>query len=109
MLDYDGDPNATGKSMLADLSEGKVTLPLIRAAAADREGFAALVAEVRAGDADAAQRLAARVRASGACDRVRELAREETARALAALQIVPECRSREILADVARGLAARVA
>ena len=102
VLDYDGDPNATGKSMLADLSEGKVTLPLIRAAAADRDGFAALVAEVRAGDADAAQRLAARVRSSGACDYVRELAREETARALAALQIVPECRSREILTDVAR-------
>ncbi len=109
VLDYDGDPNATGKSMLADLSEGKVTLPLIRAAASDAEGFAALVAEVRTGDGDAAHRLAVRVRTSGACERVRELAREETARALAALQVVPECRSREILADVARGLAARVA
>ena len=39
----------------------------------------------------------------------RDLAREETSRALSALQIVPECRAREILADVARGLAARVA
>ena len=109
VLDYDGDPDATGKSMLADLGEGKVTLPLIRAAAHDSAAFASLVAEVRGGDADAAQRLALRVRSSGACDRVRDLAREETSRALAALQIVPECRAREILADVARGLAARVA
>jgi octaprenyl-diphosphate synthase len=108
VLDYDGDAAATGKSMLADLGEGKVTLPLIRAAAVDKVAVAALVAEVRTGDADAAQRLGALVRASGACDRVRDLAREETSRALACLQIVPECRSREVLADVARGLAARV-
>ncbi|CAN5904370.1 polyprenyl synthetase family protein [soil metagenome] len=109
VLDYEGDPSATGKSMLADLGEGKVTLPLIRAAASDSAAFAALVAEVRAGDSDAAHRLAVRVRGTGACDRVRDLAREETSHALAALQIVPECRAREILADVARGLAARVA
>ena len=112
VLDYDSDPAATGKSMLTDLAEGKVTLPLIRAAALDAESrasFAALVAEVRSGDAEAAHILAARVRASGACDRVRDLARAETSSALACLQIVPECRAREILADVARGLAARVA
>jgi octaprenyl-diphosphate synthase len=109
VLDYDGDAAATGKSMLADLAEGKVTLPLIRAAAGDGDGFAALVAQVRAGDSVAADRLATRVRSSGACDRVRELAREETVRALGCLDLVPECRAREILADVARGLAARVA
>lgn len=108
VLDYDGDPTATGKAMLADLGEGKVTLPLIRAAAADEHAIASLVADVRKGDAGAADRLAARVRASGACARVRELALQETSRALACLQEVPECRAREILADVARGLAARV-
>lgn len=108
VLDYDGDPDATGKSMFADLAEGKVTLPLIRAAAGDSAAFDRLVADVRNGDATAAELLAKRVRSSGACDRVRSLAREETAHALARLEIVPECRAREILADVARGLAARV-
>ena len=112
VLDYDGEAAAMGKSMLADLGEGKVTLPLICAAAQStdaRAAVAALIAEVRSGDAEAAERLASHVRASGACERVRELARAETASALASLQIVPECRAREVLADVARGLAARVA
>ncbi|MDB5214404.1 MAG: Octaprenyl diphosphate synthase [Myxococcaceae bacterium] len=108
VLDYDGDPQATGKSMLADLAEGKVTLPLIRAAATDPDAFAKLVADVRTGDASAAHELATRVRASGACERVRDLARAETALALACLELVPECRARDILADVARGLTARV-
>lgn len=107
VLDYDGDEVTTGKSMLADLMEGKVTLPLLRAAAND-DGIAPLVADVRAGNEDAARQLAARVRASGACDRVRERALDETQAALRLLDVVPVCRARDILADVARGLAARV-
>lgn len=110
VLDYDGDEAATGKSMLADLHEGKVTLPLILAAKTD-PSLASLVAAVRACDdasAAAALTLASRVRASGACDAVRGRAREETAKALAALETIPETRPRDILADVARSLTARV-
>lgn len=108
LLDYDGDAAKTGKTLFADLAEGKVTLPLIRAAAMTGGDVAALVAKVREGDADAARDLGVRVRASGACEKVRVLARAETDRALAELAKVPRCAASEALADVARGLAARV-
>jgi octaprenyl-diphosphate synthase len=107
VLDYDGDPADTGKSMLADLLEGNVTLPLLRAAATDPE-LPSLVGRVRSGELAAAHALAARVRASGACEAVRVMAVSETSAALAALEGVPPCRARDVLADVARGLAARV-
>lgn len=110
VLDYDGDDRVTGKTMLADLGEGKVTLPLIYAAGseADASRVAGLVARVRSGEAEAASELAACVRSSGACARVRELARAETASALARLKDVPACRARDVLADVAHGLTSRV-
>ncbi|MBX3223951.1 MAG: polyprenyl synthetase family protein [Labilithrix sp.] len=107
LLDYDGDAAATGKTLFADLAEGKVTLPLIRAASGGAP-VDALVARVREGDEAAARELGRVVRESGACERVRQLARGETDRALAELAIVPRCPAREALADVARGLAARV-
>lgn len=109
LLDYEGDAGKTGKTLFADLAEGKVTLPLIRAAAMTDSDVATLVGRVRAGDADAARDLGIRVRESGACDRVRVLARAETDRALAELAVVPRSAASEALADVARGLAARVA
>ncbi len=108
LLDYDGDAARTGKTLFADLAEGKITLPLIYAAEVEPK-TAALVARVRAGDEDAARELGAFVRASGACERVRVLARAETERALAELAIVPQSPAREALADVARELAARIA
>ncbi len=109
VLDYDGDVAVTGKSVLSDLSEGKITLPLIYAAeASGGVQVDALVARVRNGDEAAAADLAACVRVSGACDRVRTLALRETASALASLEAIPASRAREVLADVARGLAARV-
>lgn len=107
LLDYEGDPAKTGKTLFADLAEGKVTLPLIRAAATTGD-IASLVGRVREGDADAARELGVRVRGSGACERVRVFARAETDRALAELAHVPRGPAREMLADVARGLAARV-
>lgn len=109
LLDYDGDAARTGKTLFADLAEGKLTLPLIRAAAgAGGASVSGLVARVREGDEAAARELGLFVRESGACERVRELARGETTRALAELAIVPRCSASEALADVARGLAARV-
>jgi octaprenyl-diphosphate synthase len=106
VLDYDGDSHATGKTLLADLAEGKLTLPLIRALAA----WPALAADVdaaRSGDRGAAMRVAEGVCASDVCGGIRALAREETAQALAALELVPAGVARELLAGIARELASR--
>ena len=78
LLDYAGDPSHTGKTIFADLAEGKVTLPLIHAASMTSRGeISGLVARVREGDDAAAMELGTRVRESGACERVRQLARGE--------------------------------
>jgi octaprenyl-diphosphate synthase len=108
VLDYDGDPRATGKAVLGDLLEGKLTLPLIRAMAA-RPALADDVDAVRAGDERAAGRVAEAVRASGVCEGVRAQAREETARAQRALDVVPACTARDLLSSIAAELASRAA
>lgn len=108
VLDYDGDPLATGKALLGDLLEGKLTLPLIRAIAA-RPSLTDDVDAVRAGDERAAARVAEAVRASGVCEGVRAEAREETARAQRALDLVPACTARDLLSSIAAELATRAA
>ncbi len=107
VLDYAGDPSATGKALLGDLSEGKLTLPLLRAIAL-RPGLLAQVEAVRAGDSRAAARVAEEVLAAGVCDGIRALARSETERAVAALGAVPAGIPRDLLASIASELAARV-
>ena len=106
VLDYDGDPRVTGKALLVDLAEGKLTLPLIRTLAV-RPALASDVDAARAGDASAAVRVAHAVGASGACSSVRALAHEETARALSALERSPSGVACELLAGIARELASR--
>lgn len=108
VLDYVGETAATGKALLGDLAEGKLTLPLIRVLA-NRPEIVADVEAVRAGDGDAAGRIAAAVRASGVCDGVRTQAREETDQALAALATIPPSAAREVLGAIATELTSRVA
>ena len=107
-LDYDGDARVTGKALLADLREGKVTLPLALATAA-APALVADIGRVREGDEAAAQRLAAAVRASGACAEVRARASAATERALAALSAVPRSPARALLERVATELTSRSA
>jgi octaprenyl-diphosphate synthase len=105
-LDYDGDARLTGKTLLADLNEGKVTLPLALACAST-PSLAAEIARVRAGDAEAAARVAAAVRASGSCREVRRRAAVATDAALAALASAPRSAARALLERVANDLTAR--
>jgi octaprenyl-diphosphate synthase len=107
VLDYTGDPAATGKSLLADLVEGKLTLPLIRAIAAN-PGLTAEVETARSGDPRATAHIAEAVRAAGVCEGVRALAIDETARALAALEGLSPSHARDLLCAIARELASRV-
>lgn len=106
-LDYCGDLQQTGKAIFADLEEGKATLPLIQAV----EKQPSLVRELealRAGDRAAANVVAAAVQRLDTCSAVRRLAREETARALAALDPLRPSRARDLLRAVACELTERV-
>ncbi len=106
VLDYAGDPSVTGKALLTDLAEGKMTLPLVLTLRDDRALGVDLEA-ARAGDLAAAGRLGARVRGSGACPVVRARADEETAKAIDALEALPPSPARYVLGEVARELAQR--
>ncbi|HXX66034.1 MAG TPA: polyprenyl synthetase family protein [Polyangiaceae bacterium] len=108
LLDYTGEAGATGKALLCDLAEGKLTLPLIRAIA-ERPSLMSDVEAIRAGDAQIASRVADAVRGSGVCNGVRDLAHAETLRALAALDTAPPGVARELLGAIARELVSRVA
>jgi octaprenyl-diphosphate synthase len=106
LLDYEGDAHDTGKAIHADLREGKLTLPLVLAI----ERQPALARELEAArtlDLEASGRLAAAVRAHGTCEDVRNLARNETDRALAALATLPASGPRDLLAAVAAELTSR--
>jgi octaprenyl-diphosphate synthase len=106
VLDYEGDPRQTGKGLLGDLREGKVTLPLALAAA-ECPSLGEDAARAREGDAEAAVRVAEGVRSSGACLETRARARATTDAALAALHLAPPSPARDLLERVAVALTSR--
>lgn len=99
-LDYAGEQATTGKGLFSDLREGKLTLPLLRAIAAD-QSLVALLTAAREGDEMAAARLVSSVRASRGAEGARARASEETRLAMAALDELPESPARTLLAAVA--------
>jgi octaprenyl-diphosphate synthase len=108
-LDYAADPRLLGKRLGADLAEGKATLPLIRACAA-QPGLRERLSAVLEGE-DAADQLAAEVieavRKVGGIEAARALARQHTQAALDALAAVPEGPYRTALRDAALALTER--
>lgn len=106
VLDYSG--TKTGKTLCADLREGKVTLPLVLAAARD-PSLTAAVERAHAGDDTAMKRIQRQVIDSGACDEVRQRALEHTRRALEALATIEPSAGKALLVQVAEQLSARAA
>jgi octaprenyl-diphosphate synthase len=106
VLDYTG--ARSGKTLLADLRQGKLTLPLVLAATADPSLMGPL-RRIFAGDEEPVVQVSQSVLTSGACDEVRRRAREHTSRAIAALEAVAMSPARSLLTSVASELAARAA
>jgi octaprenyl-diphosphate synthase len=104
VLDYTS--QNTGKTLHADLLEGKVTLPLVLAARSDSE-VVAWVQRVRDGEQELVERLRDRVVASGACELVRQRAWEHTSEAAKLLDAVAESPARALLKGIARELVQR--
>ncbi|MFT3921882.1 MAG: polyprenyl synthetase family protein [Myxococcales bacterium] len=108
VLDLAGDPREVGKRLGADLAEGKTTLPL--ALALERDGAGDLLehlAAARQGKAEAARLVSLHPLVQSACEEARAYALEQSSQALAALELLPEARPRELLRNLALVLTRR--
>jgi len=106
VLDYSGENS--GKTLLTDLSEGKLTLPLVLAVARMPELVQPLK-RIFAGDREPVGLVSQAVVSSGACDEVRRRASDHTRSAVEALRTVQPGPARVLLESVAQQLAARAA
>lgn len=104
VIDYDGEES--GKTLFADLLEGKMTLPLVIAIQKD-PGIKDLVARIHGGDESPVGQVSRRVIESGSLPEVRARAKNFTERAVAALHRVPASPSRTLLEVVAREMTRR--
>jgi octaprenyl-diphosphate synthase len=104
LLDYSGED--TGKTMFADLRQGKLTLPLVLAVQ-DHPNLLEHLRTIRAGDQSQVAALRQSVIASGACQRVGARALGHTTRATEYLDQLPASPARTLLRAVAQQLAER--
>ncbi len=110
VLDVEGDPRALGKSVLGDLREGKLTLPVLYALE-ERPALRARLSECVDADDNhpVAFEVADAVAETGAAERARADARQETSQALAALSALDDGLCKEALGMIARELCKREA
>jgi octaprenyl-diphosphate synthase len=104
VLDYVGE--GTDKTSLADLRDGKMTLPLVLALERHPD-LVTLVRRIHGGDDSVVPEVRRRVVESGTCEEVRKLAAANTERALVLLREVPRSAARSLLEDVVEELAER--
>ena len=103
VLDYSGDEHATGKHLGDDLAEGKPTLPLIHAMQHGTVEQAACVRHaIEQGGRDDFAAVMAAIRATGALDETRRLARAEADLAIEALSPLGGSKHKECLVELAR-------
>ena len=113
LLDFESDAATLGKAVLADVSEGKPSLPLaiaLKRLPPLREEMASLLRPEPASEAEVRARVrafAARLSRTGALGAARRIAEKERDAALAALERVPQGSTRDLLAHVARALLSR--
>jgi octaprenyl-diphosphate synthase len=106
VLDYSGEQS--GKSLLADLRDGKLTLPLVLAVAR-RPELAQALKRIHAGDREPVQFVSQAVIETGACEEVRRRAGQYTQTAVEALSSLMPGPARVLLENVAEELARRAA
>jgi octaprenyl-diphosphate synthase len=111
VLDFDGDPEKTGKALFVDLREGKTTYPLLLAVRRD-ETLRARLEELAFGDAtadrDAQQReVLDALKRLGALEETRAFARDAGDRARQALEELPASDARAALETVLAATIAR--
>jgi octaprenyl-diphosphate synthase len=101
ILDYEGDPAETGKNVGDDLAEGKPTLPLIYLLKNGSTEQKAMVRDAIS-NKSAAQldAIVVAVQSSGALDYCHAAAKDYTAKAQAALEILPASTQRDALAEL---------
>ncbi len=100
LLDYIGDESRTGKPVLSDLAEGKLTLPVLFAREERPAQMRPLLEKICAArrlDDGLRDALLAQVRATGALAAARAAAAQEAAQAEAALRIFPPSQIRTVL------------
>ncbi len=104
LLDYTAED--TGKTMFADLRQGKLTLPLVLAVQR-QPALLEVLGDIRAGDDSKVESLRRAVVESGVCAEVSRRAARFTQRALAELRHVPTSRASLLLEGIAERLASR--
>ena len=113
VLDFNGDASVTGKAVLNDLREGKMTYPLLLALERD-PSLPALVEELHAQPHDhpasklLVARVVATVRATGGVDDCLEIARERVAEAIACLGPLPRGRAHAALVTLGEAVLHRM-
>ncbi len=112
VLDYSGDSEIMGKNLGDDLSEGKPTLPTIKALEllrySDLESYEQLRIAVQTGKTSNAEQLITLVRDSGSLDYCKKRALEETQLAQQALSSLPDNRYRNGLYQLTEMASARL-